>query len=139
MSDRRRQLAAAVAAGRHDAQPLGRAGIGGGIDALVGEIEDHADQLVHQERGGGQHLVAVVAQRPGLLEAAADLGPADGQRIAQQGEHGRTRRLGAGRQVLDQGGQGVLQHAPAHDGTAVGDLVIGFGHVGRDTTGCGSP
>ena len=135
----RRQLAAAVAAGRHHAQPLGGAGIGGGIDALVGEIEDHADQLVHQERGGGQHLVAVVAQRPGLLEAAADLGPADGQRIAQQGEHGRTRRLGAGRQVLDQGGQGVLQRAPAHDGTAVGDLVIGFGHVGRDTTGCGSP
>ena len=125
----RRQLAAAVAAGRHHAQPLGGAGIGGGIDALVGEIEDHADQLVHQERGGGQHLVAVVAQRPGLLEAAADLGPADGQRLAQQGEHGRTRRLGAGRQVLDQGGQGVLQRAPAHDGAAVGDLVIGLGHV----------
>ena len=126
----RRQLAAAVAAGRHHAQPLGRAGIGGGIDALVGEIEDHADQLVHQERGGGQHLVAVVAQRAGLLEAAADLGPAAGQRLAQQGEHGRARRLGAGRQVLDQRGQGVLQRTAAHDGAAVGDLIVGLGHSG---------
>ena len=51
----RRQLAAAVAADRDDAQLLGRAGVGGGIDALVGEVEDHPDQLVHQEGGRGQH------------------------------------------------------------------------------------
>ena len=54
---KRRQLAAAEAAGRHDAQPLGGAGIGGGIDAPVGEVEDHPDQLVHQERGRDQHHV----------------------------------------------------------------------------------
>ena len=40
-------------------------------------------------------------------------------------------------QRLDQLGQGVLEGASAHDGAAVGDLVIGLGHGRRDTTGCG--
>ena len=130
---KRRQLAAAVAAGRHDAEPLGGAGIGGGIDALVGEVEDHPDELVHQERGRGQHHVAIVAQRPRLLEAAADLGPARGQRLAQQRQHRRARRLAARGQVLDQLGQGLLQRAATHDGAAVGNLVVGLGHWGRVT------
>ena len=132
---KRRQLAAAVAAGRHDAQPLGGAGIGGAIDALVGEVEDHPDELVHQERGRGQHHVAVVPERPRLLEAAADLRPARGQGVAQQRQHRGTRRLAARRQVLDQMGQRLLERAATHDRAAVGNLVIGLGHRERDTTG----
>src|SRR5215468_758228 len=127
---KRGQLAAAVAAGRHHAQPLGRAGIAGRIDALVGEVEDHADQLVHQEGGRGQHQIAVVAQWTGRLEATADLGAALAQRLAQEREHGRPRRLAAGRQVLDQRGQLLFERAPAHDGAAVGDLFVGPAHGG---------
>ncbi len=130
----RRQLAAAVAARRHHAQPFGGAGIGGGIDALVGEVEDHPDELVHQEGGGGQHHVAVVAQRARRLEAPADLGAAAGQGAAQQRQHGRPWRLAAGRHVLDQLGQLFLERAPAHDGAAVGNLVVGLGH-GEGATG----
>ena len=47
----------------------------------------------------------VVPERAGLLEAAADLGPAGRQRVAHQGEHLGPRQVGAGRHVLDQMGQ----------------------------------
>ena len=60
---------------------------------VIGEVEQHADQLVHQERGRGQDQVAVVAQRRVTLEAAADLLAAVGQGLSQQGQHCRPRRL----------------------------------------------
>ena len=77
----------------------------------------------------------VVAQRARLLEAAADLGPAGGQRLAQQGEHLGARRLGAGRQVLDQLGQGILQRAATDDRAAVGDVNRREWPLRADTTG----
>ena len=133
----RRHLAPAEAAGRDHAQPFGGAGIGGGIGAAVGEVEDHADQLVHQERGRGQHRRPVVLERARLLEAAADLGAAGRQRLAQQGEHLGPRQVGAGRHVLDQLGQGILQRAATDDRAAVGDGIVGSGHCGRILQGRG--
>ena len=127
---KRRHLAAAEAAGRHHAQPLGGAGIGRRVDLAVGEVEDHPDQLVHQERGRDQHRRPVVAERPRAFEAAADLGASRGQGVAQQRQHLRARRLAAGRQVLDQMGQGPLQGAAADDRPPLGDLVVRFGHRG---------
>ena len=127
---KRRQLAAAVAAGRHHAQPLGGAGVGRGVGVAVGEVEQDADDLVHQVRRGGQHRRPIVAQRPGRLEAAADLGPAAGQRVAQQGQHRWPRRLAARRQILDKCRQRLLERAAAHDPAAVGDMVVGLGHGG---------
>ena len=128
---KRRQLAAAVTAGRHNAQPLGGAGVGRGIGVAIGEVEQDTDDLVHQVRGGGQHGRPVVAQRAGFLEAAADLGTALGQGVAQQRQHRRPGRLAARGQVLDQRGQRFFECAAAHDLATVGNLVIGLGHGRR--------
>ncbi len=126
----RRQLAPSVAARCDHSQPLGGARIGRGIGILVGKVEQDPDDLVHQIGGCHQDRRPVVAQRTRLLEPPADFGPAVGQGFAQQGQHRRAGRVAAGRQVLDQGGQGLVQGAPADDGTSVGDLIVGFAHVG---------
>ena len=104
---------------------------------LVGEVEQHPDDLIHQIGGRAQYRRPVVLERAGLLEAAANLGAALGQRLAQQGEHRRARRLAAVRQVHDQAGEGFLECAAAHDGAAVWDLVVGLGHAGRILQGAG--
>ena len=104
---------------------------------LVGEVEQDADDLVHQVGGRDQDRRPVIPERAGLLEAAADLGAAFGQRIAQQGEHRRARWLATLRQVLDQAGESLLQCAAAHDGAAVGGSRRRAGPWRADTTGRG--
>ncbi len=127
----RRQLAAAEAAGRHHAQPLGGAGVGGGIGVALGEVEQHADQLVHQERGRRQHGRPVVAHLAGgILEAAADFTAADRQGFAERRQDLGTRDV-ARRPVLDQPGQGLLECAAPDDGAAVGNGIVRRGHARR--------
>jgi phage tail protein X len=126
----RGELAAPVPAGRHDTQPLGGARVGGGVGVLLREVEQDADQLVHQERGRRQHgrpVIVELARR--ALEAAADLGPADGQGFTEQGKHVGARDVAVG-PVGDQPGQRLLEHAAPDDGAAVGNGIVGRGHGG---------
>ena len=72
----RRQLAAAIAAGRHHRDALGAGGVLGVIDMLGGEVVDHLDDGVLQQRQGARrrqpgqafllhrvlHLVAAVGE-----------------------------------------------------------------------------
>ena len=93
----RGEFAAPVAAGRHDPQPFGGARVGGGVGVFLREVEQHADQLVHQEGGRRQHGRSVVVELAlGALEAAPYLGAADGQRFSEQGQHVGARDIAGG-------------------------------------------
>ena len=77
------ELAAAIAADRHQGQMLAGAGIGQREDLLGRVVVKGADQLIHQEAGLVPDPEPRIL-RPGLgLEAPADLRPSLGQRPLQ--------------------------------------------------------
>ena len=117
-----RQLAAAVAADGHQGQPLGRRGIGQWVSMSCGKIMQRAQELIDEEARLADGLAAVPAfARTGAFEAAADLGPAGGERGFQLRQHGRAllRRPVA----LGDGGQAAGEGAAVDDGALVADVV----------------
>ena len=71
-----RQLSAPVPAHRDDRQTLARGRVGERVDLFGDQVEQHADQLVHQETLLAHHRGAIRRR----LEAPADLGAAFDQR-----------------------------------------------------------
>ena len=81
---KRCQFAAPIPARGDDRQRLARGRAGRGIDPLIGEIVNRADQLIHQKRMGPGHLGAGHLAR---FEAFLDLVPALGMGLFEDRQH----------------------------------------------------
>ena len=114
----RRQLAPAVAAGGHQGQPFRRRRVGQRVDVGGDEVEQHAQELVHQIAVGVRGGPAAQAL---LLMAAAHLLAAGAVGVAQQGDQlGAPVVLAGG---LGHGVQGHDQGLAVDDGASVADLL----------------
>ena len=88
----RRQLAAAIAAGRHHRDTLGAGGILGVIDMLGGEVVDHLDDGVLQQRQGAR---CRQARQAFLLHRVLHLVAAVGEGLLDQGQAGLAQGSGS--------------------------------------------
>jgi hypothetical protein len=122
-----RQLAAPVAAHRHQGQALGVGGVGHGIEVLEHMVVDHPDQLVHQMALGAHRQAAGRAR----FEAPAHLGHPCRKAVLQDRHHPAP-ALGLGQVRGDDRLEFRLERAPVDDGAPVAHhRLSGLGLAGR--------
>src|ERR1700720_468406 len=113
-----RQLATPIAAHGNDCQPLARSRIGERVDYLGDEIEQRADQLIHEEALLADRCRAVA----GRLETATDLG-APCRQSHLQGRDERTAIERGSLERADDKGQSLGQRSAIDDIALPGDAA----------------
>ena len=112
-------FAPAIAADRHQGQPLAGRAVGGGVDVDHDMVVDHAQQLIDQVGLRRRGLVAV--RWPGL-QPLLDLGAALCQRGAQIFDHAIA---GCRAALIDQRGNPLGQRAAVDQGAGMRGAATG--------------